>query len=107
MLTLGVVFEAGVDPQEIVLDETAAANPEEIDIDDADDASDNAEQTAEAAKQDMAEDNGMFQSEPLHNFSGVVQLDNNADASVPRRIADLDPALAAAMGPSQGSKVDQ
>ena len=66
---------AGTDAQEVALDETVAANPEEIQLDeedlDAEEGSGEAiEETAEAAKQDMAEDNSMFQSESLHNFGG-------------------------------------
>lgn len=97
---------AGDDPQEIVLDETAAANPEEIDIDDVEDASesDAVEQNAEAAKQDMAEDHGMFQSEALHNFSGVVQAEDNVNGSTShtdQQQIGVSPALEAVMGTSQ------
>lgn len=66
------------DPSEIALDETVVANPEEIDLEDVDDASDAAEQSAEVAKQDLAEDNGLFAPEELHNFSSIAQPDSNA-----------------------------
>lgn len=88
---------AARDPQEIVLDETAAANPEEIELDAADDASDAAEQDAEAAKQDMAEDNSMFQSETLHNFGGVILPEDGSAGSANNASAAISPALQAAM----------
>ena len=88
---------AARDPQEIVLDDTAAANPEEIELDAADDASDTAEQDAEAAKQDMAEGNSMFQSETLHNYSGVILPEDGLAGSANSEIAPISPALQAAM----------
>ncbi|DBA70331.1 TPA: hypothetical protein ACH3X2_011753 [Trebouxia sp. C0005] len=65
------------DPQELQIDETAAANPEEIELDDGDDDGDDrcdeasaeaVSEAAEAAKQDLGDDNSMFQSDSLHNF---------------------------------------
>lgn len=66
-----------------------AANPEEIELDDdnldAEEGSGGAvEGTAEAAKQDMAEDNSMFRSELLHNFGGGTQA-----ASSPEKLTEL------------------
>lgn len=98
-----------IDAQEIALDETVAVNPEEIELDeddlDAEEVSREAvEETAEAAKQDMAEDNSMFQSESLHNFGGGAQgaLDAENLTELPDSCSSLadgrtqmSPALAA------------
>ena len=73
-----VWYVSRVNVQEIALDETVAANPEEIELDednldDVEVAGEAVEQTAEAAKQDMAEDSSMFQSESLHSFGGHAE----------------------------------
>lgn len=73
-----VWYVSGVNVQEIALDETVAANPEEIELDednldDVEVAGEAVEKTVEAAKQDMAEDSSMFQSESLHNFGGHAE----------------------------------
>ncbi len=70
------------DPNELPIDETAAANPEEIQLDDgADDGDDICVEAAEAvseaavaAKQDLGDDNSMFQSDSLHNFNASVAV---------------------------------
>ena len=69
---------SGPNLQGVAVDETLAANPEEIELDE--DGLDDEEasaaaiaSTAEAAKQDMADDDGMFQAESLHNYSGSTQ----------------------------------
>ena len=67
---------AGSDPQELVLDETAAANPEEIELDHAeDDVEEAAGEAAEVAKQELGDDNSLFQADTLHNYdaSAAVQ----------------------------------
>ena len=99
------------DPSEIALDETVVAKPEEIDLDDADGASDAAEQSAEAAKQDMATHNGMFAHEELHNFSSVAQPDSNALHATIQGAEDsadqpegVSPAMAAIMQRGDGQK---
>lgn len=95
---------SGIDAQEVALDETVAANPEEIELDeddiDAEEVSNEAlEETAEAAKQDMAEDNSMFQSESLHNFGGGAQA-----AQGPENLTELpDSRLSPADGRTQTS----
>ena len=75
------VTVAESDPNELPLDETAAANPEEIELDDVvgDDDDDNkaaeaAVEAAQTAKQALG-DNSMFHSDPLHNLdaSAAVQ----------------------------------
>ena len=84
-----VCYLSGVDAQETALDETVAANPEEIELDEdnldaAEVSGEAAEQTAEAAKQDMAEDSSMFQSESLHNFGGHAE-----GAPAPENLTEL------------------
>ncbi len=79
------------DPQELPIDETAAANPEEIELDDGDDDGDDkcdeaAEavgEASEAAKQDLGDGNSMFQSDSLHNFdaSAAVQAEGSQMAT--------------------------
>lgn len=68
--------------QGVATDETVAANPEEIELDedgldDEEAAGDAVDRTAEAAKQDMADDNGMFHAESLHNYCGSTQAAPN------------------------------
>lgn len=72
---------SGAEAQGVPLDETVAANPEEIELDDIDLDDEEAPgeataEAAEAAKQDMAEDDsdGLFKSESLHNYGGGAQL---------------------------------
>ena len=70
------------DPLELQIDETEAANPEEIELDDGDDDGDGKceeaaeafSEAAEAAKQDLGDDNSMFQSDSLHNFDASAAL---------------------------------
>ena len=63
-----LILDAGTAAQQ-PFDETAAANPEEIELDDLDeDGNEEAVQDAEAAKQELGQDNGMFHSEELHDF---------------------------------------
>ena len=57
---------------------------------------------AEAAKQDMADDNSMFQAESLHNYSGGAQAAPDSVTEAPERQSlhadsrtQLSPALAA------------
>ena len=79
------------DPQELPIDETAAANPEEIELDEGDDDGDDrcdeapeaVGKAAEAAKQDLGDDNSMFQSDCLHNFdaSAAVQAEGGQMAA--------------------------
>ncbi|KAL3132875.1 hypothetical protein ABBQ38_006795 [Trebouxia sp. C0009 RCD-2024] len=77
--THAVASSPGSPLQGVAVDETVAANPEEIELDedgldDEDKASAEAlERTAEAAKQDMADDDGMFHAESLHHYSGSTQ----------------------------------
>ena len=86
-----------------------AANPEEIELDEDDlDAAEifgeAVEGVAEAAKQDMAEDSTIFQSESLHNFGGgaegaqgpenLTELPENLSSFADSRTRML-PALAA------------
>lgn len=86
--------------------ETVAANPEEIELnedglDDEEKASAEAlDRTAEAAKQDMADDDGMFQAESLHNYSGSTHAapDSVMDAPAGQAThADLKGELPAAL----------
>ena len=100
------------DPQEITLDETVAANPEEIDLDDDADADDDgtgsAEQMAEASKQEAAADSGMFQHEELHNFSSIAQPASNLQVSgdangSAEQSQSVSPALAAIVQGDAGS----
>lgn len=89
--------------QELPIDETAAANPEEIELDDGDDDGDDTRdeaaeafgEAAEAAKQDLGDDNSIFQSDSLHNFdaSAAVQAEGGQMATQDRTV--LSAALAA------------
>ena len=75
-LLRGSATIAGAEPHQPAFDETVAANPEEIDLDDLDaDSIDGAAlQDAEAAKQNLGQDHSMFQSDVLHNYSSVHGL---------------------------------
>ena len=91
------------DPNELPIDETAAANPEEIELDDGDDDGDDkreeaaaaVSEAAESAKQDLGDDNSMFQSDSLHNFdaSAAVQAGSGQTAMQDRTVVSA--ALAA------------
>ena len=91
------------DPLELQIDETEAANPEEIELDDGDDDGDGKceeaaeafSEAAEAAKQDLGDDNSMFQSDSLHNFdaSAAVQAESGQTATQDRTVVSA--ALAA------------
>ena len=74
-----------------LLTAAAIANPEEIQLDAADDQV-YAEQDAEAAKQEMAEDNSMFQSETLHNYSGGILPEDGFAGSAKSQTAAISPA---------------
>ena len=91
------VTTAEPDPNELPLDETAAANPEEIELDDVvgDDDGDDDNKAAEAAveaaqtaKQALGDDNSMFQSDTLHNF--------DPNAAVPKGQGEDGPSVSEA-----------
>ena len=106
--TLNVL--AGTAPRPF--DETMAANPEEIELDELDDDGDaEAVEAAEAAKRDSGQDNSMFHSQDLHNYD-PASVDNLAvtDAAAGNVVDTacengISPALALAM-PKAASKTE-
>ena len=88
-------MDAGAAAQQ-PFDETAAANPEEIELDDVDeDGNTEAVLDAEAAKQELGQDNGMFHSEELHNFDPAAAGLAADDATTGKN--EMSAALAQAM----------
>ena len=53
-----------------MFDETVAANPEEIELDDND--AEAADEGAQEAKQELADDTGMFYAHSMHNYNSSI-----------------------------------
>lgn len=103
--------------QQSKLDETVAANPEEIDLDDIDEAEDGGveavqevvREAAEAAKQEIGHDSSVFQPVDLHNYDSAAAdlaaaptstAARPDDATASAQGTDLSPALKAALDAS-------